>query len=208
MRAENKPCPCCNAKEFDCFEDKRLKRSLNNFKVHCANKRLCCRWVGELGELENHLNPKPSPDTQLQGCQFTEVQCLHCSEHFQRSSIEMHQNEQCLKRPFICEYCKCYDLSCLIYEDVAANHWPVCGSYPVQCPNKCSDDPIERRNLDNHVTNDCPLTIVDCDFKHVGCEVRLPRRDLSIHLTESLVVHVSLQTKQLMEVEKENKQLT
>ena len=204
VRTVNKPCPCCNAKEFGCFEDKRLKRFLNNFKVHCTNKKQGCQWVGELGELEKHLNSNPSQDKQLEGCQFTEVQCLHCSMSFQRSNVEVHQNDECLKRPFSCEYCKDHDST---YEDVTTSHWPVCGSYPVQCPNKCGNETIERHNLDSHVTNDCPLTIVNCDFKHVGCKVRLPRRDLPTHLKESLVPCVSLQTKGLMDLKKENKQL-
>ena len=160
--------------------------------------------MGELGELEKHLNSNPSQDKQLEGCQFTEVQCLHCSMSFQRSNVEVHQNDQCLKRPFSCEYCKDHDST---YEDVTTSHWPVCGNYPLQCPNKCSNETIECRSLDSHITNDCPLTIIDCDFKHVGCEVRLPRKDLPTHLTESLVPHVSLQTKRLMDLEKENKQL-
>ena len=203
VRADNKPCPCCKRKGFACFEDKGLKRSLNDYKVHCPNKKLC-QWVGELGGLENHLNSTPSQDKQLEGCQFTKVQCLHCNEPFQRSNVEVHQNEECLKRPFSCEYCKDHNST---FEDVTTNHWPICGSYPVQCPNNCSSDIFERQNLDSHVTNDCPLTIIDCDFRHVGCEVRLPRKDLPTHLTESLVPHVSLQTKRLMDLEKENKQL-
>ena len=203
VRADNKPCPCCNERGFDCFEDKRLKRSLNNFKVHCTNKKQGCQWVGELGGLENHLNSNPSQDKQLEGCQFTEVHCLHCTELYQRSNVEVHQNDECIKRPFSCKYCKNHNST---FEDVTTSHWPVCGSYPVQCPNKCSSETIERQNLDSHVTNDCPLTIVDCDFKHVGCEMRLPRKDLPTHLMESLVPHVTLQTKRLMDLEKENKQ--
>ena len=202
VRADNKPCPCCNERGFDCFEDKRLKRSLNNFKVHCTNKKQGCQWVGELGGLENHLNSNPSQDKQLEGCQFTEVHCLHCTELYQCSNVEVHQNDECIKRPFSCEYCKNHNST---FEDVTTNHWPVCGSYPVQCPNKCSSETIERRNIDSHVTKVCPLTIVDCDFKYVGCEVRLLRKDLPTHLTESLVPHVSLQTNQLMDLEKKNK---
>ena len=204
VRAENKPCPCCNTRKFDCFEDKGRRRSLYDFKVHCSNKRLGCQWVGELGELENHLNSNPSQDEQLEGCQYTQVKCLHCSEPFRRSDVDLHQNDQCLKRPFSCEHCKDYDAS---YEDVTTNHWPVCGSCPVQCPNKCSNETIERQDLNSHLANDCPLAVVDCDFKGVGCEVRLPRKDLSTHLNEGLVAHVSLQTRQLMDLREENQQL-
>ena len=52
VRANNrgKPCPCCKAYRFDCFEDKGRKRLLNDYQVHCANKKQGCQWVGELGE--------------------------------------------------------------------------------------------------------------------------------------------------------------
>jgi TNF receptor-associated factor 4 len=63
---------------------------------------------------------------------------------------------------------------------------------------------MERQDLKSHIANDCPLTIVDCDFSFVGCEIRLPRKDLPSHLTEDLVAHVSLQTKQLMNLTAEN----
>ena len=204
IRADDQPCPCCKAEGFDCFEDKGRKRLLNDYQVHCINKKLGCQWVGELGELDNHLNSKPPQDKQLEGCQFTQVLCLHCFKPFQRSDIVIHQNDQCLERPFSCEYCEEYDSS---FEDVTTNHWPVCGSYPVQCPNKCSSETMERRNLESHIANDCPLTIIDCDFKGIGCEVRVPRKDLSTHLTEALVAHMSLQTKQLMDLKEENELL-
>ena len=69
----------------------------------------------------------------------------------------------------------------------------------VLCPNDCgkvleSDDEIER-----HIAGDCPLTMVDCDFKHVGCEVRLPRRALPTHLGQAVVLHLSLQTERYEE---------
>ena len=203
VRADNRSCPCCNARDFDSFEDKRLKRSLYDFKVRCTNKKQGCQWVGELGELENHLNYEPSQDKQLEGCQFTQVQCLHCSKHILRSSVEIHQNDHCLKRPFTCEYCKDYNST---YKDVT-EHWAVCSRYPVLCPNNCSDETMERQNLESHIANDCPLTFVDCYFKGVGCEVRLLRKNLPNHLTEGLVTHVSLQTKQLLDMKEENKQL-
>ena len=204
VKLYNRPCPCCNAKDFDYFEDKRLNQLLNRYQIHCANKKQGCQWVGELGGLENHLNSNPSQDKQLEGCQFTEIQCLHCCTPFQRSNVEVHLNDECLKRPFSCEYCKDHNST---YEVVTAYHWPVCASYPVQCPNNCSSATIERQNLDSHVANDCPLIVLDCDFKHVGCEVRLPRKDLPTHLTENLVSHVALQTKQLIDLKKENQLL-
>ena len=182
-------CPCCKAERFDKFEDKRLKRSLYEFKVYCSNKEQGCQWVGELGQLDNHLNLNPSQQDQLQGCQLSQIKCLHCFKFFLYSNIEDHQNNQCPRRPFSCEYCKEFD-SC--YEEVTTNHWPVCGSYPMPCTNKCGET-LQRQNLDNHIANDCRLTIINCDFQHVGCEVRLPRIDINSHLENSIAYHQSLQ---------------
>ena len=181
VKAANKPCPCCKAEEFNKFEDKRLKRTLYEFKVYCANKDQGCQWVGELGQLDNHLNSDPSREKQLEGCQFTGVKCCYCSELIQRTSVQVHQGEQCLRRPFRCKYCKDFDST---YKDVTTNHWPVCGYYPVQCTNKCGKT-ITRQNLKDHVSNDCPLTTVNCEFNHVGCKAKLPRKDIMVHLTET-----------------------
>jgi hypothetical protein len=107
VRANNQSCPCCKADHFDCFEDKGRKRSLNDYPVHCINKKQGCQWVGEIGKLESQrLNSKPPQDRQLKGCQFTEVQCHHCSKLVRRSAVAIHQNDRCLKRPFTCKYCK------------------------------------------------------------------------------------------------------
>ena len=186
----NGPCPSCRNTTFNKFEDKGKKRSLYAFKVHCSNKEQGCQWVGELGQLDNHLNLNPSQQNQLQGCQLSQIQCLHCSEPFLRSDIEDHQSKKCPRRPFSCEYCKTFKST---YEKVTTNHWRVCRSCPMPCTNKCGET-LQRQNLENHIANDCPLTIINCDFQHVGCEVRLPRIDMPIHLGESVVCHLSLQS--------------
>ena len=189
LKSGNEKCPSCKSEKYDGFEDKRLKRSLYEFKVHCSNKKRGCRWVGKLGDLEHHLNSNPTKPRQLEGCMAVHVNCLYCSKPFQRSIVKAHQSEQCPKRPFSCVHCKNFDSH---YDDVASNHWPVCGYYPVQCPNKCGEAP-ERQNLDKHITNDCPLTVIDCSFKHVGCEVKLPREEMSTHVNENIGAHLTLQ---------------
>ena len=39
VRASTRTCPCCVARNFRVFEDKRLKRSLYLLKVHCTHKK-------------------------------------------------------------------------------------------------------------------------------------------------------------------------
>ena len=190
VKADHTPCPCCKAENFDTFEDKRLRRSLYAFKVRCTNKKKGCEWEGELGQLEEHLNANPPNQIleQLEGCQFVEIKCLHCSNLFQRSQIQAHQSTQCPSRPTVCMYCDKY---CSNNEDVTMNHWSLCAYYPEHCPNKCGKI-SQRQNLAVHVSSVCPLAEVDCDFKEVGCHMTLLRKEMAAHLSENVMNHLSL----------------
>ena len=207
VKADDKPCPCCKAEKFDKFEDKRLKQILYKFKVYCANKEQGCQWVGELSQLDNHLNSNPTQEKQLEGCKFTLIKCIHGSGLVQRSNIHVHQSLQCSKRPFSCEYCKDFDST---YEDVITNHWLECSYYPIQCTNRCGKT-TERQQLNAHISSDCPLTVVDCEFSHVGCEVKLPRKHMAAHLMENVAMHLSLQAANykhmVNQLKKENEEL-
>ena len=187
-KADDKPCPCCKAENYEKFGDKRLKRTLYEFKVYCTNKQQGCQWKGELGQLDNHLNSNPPTEKHLQGCQYTSVKCIHCSTLLVRSAIQVHQGKECPRRPFSCEYCNYIHSN---YEDVSTNHWPVCGYYPVKCTNGCGKT-TKRQDLNSHISTHCPLTVIDCEFSYAGCKVKLPRQDMTAHLTENVVNHLSL----------------
>ena len=203
IEANEKPCPICNKADFSAISDKRLQRSLYALGVRCSHEKEGCQWTGKLGELDDHLNENPSPDEQPVGCGFVEIGCIHCSALLLRPNITAHQNEECRLRPFSCIYCRSYKSS---YEDVVNDHWQVCDSYPMSCPNQCGVDP-ERQNLEHHVSKDCPLTVVNCDFHYAGCEVQLPRNDMPAHLAENLVVHMSILATQNQKIFKENVKL-
>ena len=66
-------------------------------------------------------------------------------------------------------------------------------AYQVPCVNRCGKA-VDCNSLKDHIAYDCPLTVVDCTFKHAGCEVRLPRKDMPIHLAHAVVYHLSKQT--------------
>ena len=142
VKRNNKPCPCCNKYDFNDFPNKGLQQPLYGFKVYCVNKGKGCEWEGELGQLDNHLNLNPSNTDQLKGCNFAEIKCDYCSILLLRCELLCHRNTLCVKRPFSCKHCDDY-LS--TYEDVVNNHWPMCGCYPVQCPNECGAIP-QRKN--------------------------------------------------------------
>ncbi|XP_064385175.1 TNF receptor-associated factor 4-like [Halichondria panicea] len=188
IKAIQKSCPTCNEK-FSSFPDKGLKRSLYSLKVRCSQQKDGCEWMKELRQLDEHLNTDPQPEKQLDGCQFVEINCIYnCRNQLQRRYIQNHQIKDCPKRPFGCEHCHDYKST---YDDVTNNHWPVCGSFPVPCPNQCGST-IQHQNIDSHIANECLLTTINCDFHHVGCAVKPTRQDMPEHQRENLLTHISL----------------
>ena len=79
-----KPCPLCNEPNFTFLRDLGLERTLNELEVWCSYTKEGCEWRGTLRKLEEHLNRDPSPENQLNGCEFVAVECTHkCGEWFQ-----------------------------------------------------------------------------------------------------------------------------
>lgn len=181
-------CPTCQEDISDNFPNKGLQRSLYEFQVYCTYKCEGCDWIGELGQLDLHLNLNP-PACKLQdGCPYAEVECMHCCNVFRRCEIVAHQNEQCLSRPYECKYCNDYKST---YKDVVEKHLPICGFFPVQCPNGCGASP-ERYHVQDHQISECPHSQVECDFLYAGCDVILPRSEMMSHLSDSCMHHLSL----------------
>ena len=71
-------------------------------------------------------------------------------------------------------------------------HIPVCPAVIIECPSKCGAK-LERRYVENHSVNDCPLYKIDYTFLYAGCKVKLPRKDMQARIADSLAIHMSLQ---------------
>ena len=95
---------------------------------------------------------------------------------------------ECPQRPFTCDHCKVHNST---YKNVTEKHWPLCGFFPVTCQQKCGLT-LPCQDVEMHLSSDCPLVVVDCEFKLVGCNVRLARKDMPSHLSENLVGHMAL----------------
>ena len=204
IKKENKPCPLCNKTDFTYIRDHGLERYLKAQEVWCFFKKEKdgCEWTGKLGEYELHLNRNPSPENQLTGCQFVEVECEHgCGERFQRHHIAAHQKRVCPKQPY--SYCREYEST---FEDVTKNNHHQCNKFPVTCPNKCREAPFERQKVENHVKVECPLTKVNCPLRYAGCEVRLPRKDMPEHMRDT-VTHLTRLATVTQTLLKENQEL-
>ena len=188
---DNKPCPLCNVQFTTCIHDKRLQRTLNELQVYCCHKEAGCEWVGELSNLPQHFNTELEPDVlkRLTGCLFVSIDCTYCDQKLQRQEMKDHETNNCPLRPYTCDYCNEHEAT---YEDVTTNHWPICPSRPVPCPNECGAYP-ERKSLQDHLSGQCALAIISCSFAYAGCSQEFPRKDMEVHIANNLARHMSLQ---------------
>ena len=154
-------CPLCKGPFTTTMPDRRLQRTLSNLKVYCSNKNAGCSWSDTLGKLQLHLNVATINDSgKLDGCLFELVPCSYCNAVLQRRRIKEHEMKRCPKRPFLCVHCNEYESS---FQDVNDRHIPICPALIVPCPQKCGLE-MERRYVQNHLLEDCPLYEIDCLF--------------------------------------------
>ena len=204
VKASNGACPYCKEKEYQTIP---VVRTLNGLKVNCTNKD--CEWKGDLKDLPVHLN-KGKREGQ---CQYEVATCKNytkilktvhkCKVKLQRWSLQKHEISDCPHRPGQCNYCQYKGT----YKSVIEYHYPECTQYPVPCPNKCGLQAIPRCNIQTHVTEECPLQSVECEFKWAGCQYTLLRKHIQQHNNDSQLKHMSLLAKECRELKKENKTL-
>ena len=185
LQAEGKPCPICKKLPLKTTDDMFFKRKVMGLKVYCKNKSAGCEWQSELSEFDNHLNLG-----SVKGqCDFVEVECpLKCGQSLQRRYLEKHRSNECAKRPFSCKYCEHKST----YKTVVNGHWPQCQHFPKVCPNICSTDDIERRFLQHHLQEECPLESIACDFSFAGCQVKAERKFMQKHLDDNKDKHLKM----------------
>ena len=201
VQTNSKPCPTCNNKEFTIFPDKRLHKSLYGFKVWCGKREIGCNWSGELRDYFDHLNPEPSQENLLAGCEYCELECILCGDSIWRRNLEKHKRDDCKQRPYICPLCEQYNSA---YVDVVENHQPKCLFQRVPCPNGCGISP-EKRNLENHLKNDCQLKCPDkvpCEFSFAGCTDMIPPDKMQEHLEGGVKTHLSLMAASFLNLRK------
>ena len=185
LQAGGKPCPMCQAIPLKTVEDLFFKRKVRQLKVRCSNRSAGCMWVGEMGELDNHLKAG-----SVQGrCDFVDVECpLQCGVRVKRRNLNEHKSHECPKRPFTCQHCN-YKA---IHEKVVNDHWSICQRYPMVCPNNCSTNKIERRFLQHHLQEKCPLQKIPCKFAFAGCQSVIERKSIQSHLDEVKDRHLEM----------------
>ena len=91
----------------------------------------------------------------------------------------------CPNRPWKCQHCN-FETT---YEVGTNDHTPNCTKYPEPCPNRCEIGTVPRCDVEKHLLV-CPLRLVECEFAHAGCDVKVPQGDLAKHMSENAQHHL------------------
>ena len=193
MATRKTKCPTCQEPNVlkTARLNKHLQREIYDLKIHCQNRKTGnkrgCQWIGELRELEDHLNPAKKR------CEYILLVCsFGCGEQVLSGDMKDHKKLHCPKRQEKCKHCDYYNSR----DVVMKNHLPVCFEFPVGCPNMCREKSLKRRQLKAHI-NECPLQVIECPFSSAGCTVKLPRNQMEMHEDTAMRQHLRIVAKQV-----------
>ena len=85
-------------------------------------------------------------------------------------------------------------------------HYARCDQYPLQCPNKCPERNIRRKDMKTH-RNSCPLERLDCHFKGAGCTDKILRKDKENHEKSCVSIHLMMVLTSQQELARQNEEL-
>ena len=91
-------CPLCKTPKFTTVLDKYFVRKIHALKLYCPQQSNGCPWIGELGEVERHLDPASGQCTATFPCKFG------CGNRLLIPLLPRH-HEECERRPYQCQYC-------------------------------------------------------------------------------------------------------
>ena len=216
-RQGKESCPHCRA-EGEAFHHvihKGLRSEINQLKIRCSNHGEGCQWIGELGDLEKHLESD-------NGCGIVMVECPNKCFTFsgimvmKRKDVHNHLTQSCYLRPYQCEFCGLKDT----YEAITGEGWFMtikkrmigdgdylghqteCPEVPVACPNKCGSNEIKRKDVVDH-RSQCPQEPVRCPFAEAGCNVAVHRHQVEDHMSSNLQRHLLMVMKDNMKMKTE-----
>ena len=152
--------------------------------MRCSEYKKGCEWIGELRNLQDHLDPDKRQCVVV--CPFA---CLFCHNLFARQTeMREHSHFHCPERMMSCEYCDYYNTFTIVTE----KHTPICHKFPIDCPNHCPAESFRRHLLQKHL-KECTHQLVNCPKS--GCSVQLPRGEMKLHTTQQhdLVLEETIQ---------------
>ena len=182
----------------------------------CPRRKVSCQYCHITDELqyikESHMEkclkfPLPCPngcktsdilredvDNHRGVCPLQEVGCPNeCGATLHRQDCDKHINNECPSRKISCQYCQ----SMGDQHFIEGQHVELCPKFPLVCPNKCEAKGIFREDMETHKM-ECPLEVVQCGYRNVGCKAVMGRKDLKKHNQEEMEEHLSLTMSELV----------
>ncbi len=168
-------------------------------KLNCDNLSNSCKWVGELGNLEEHLST----------CDYILLPCDNeCTENKEtlkvlRKDLKDHLANHCPRRQYQCPYCKEEGE----HQERTTTHLDTCPQAKIPCPNsKSCSGLIPRCEVSAHRSTNCQYEPVPCKYAAVGCMETLLRKDIKQHESDNQL-HLSTTINQVLKLTKKNDKL-
>jgi len=76
------------------------------------------------------------------------------------------------------------------------DHYRACTACPVYCTNAPCPEVMTMSALGHHL-GECKWSLMDCKFKHAGCNAHIYRSDMEKHLESNMKNHLDLLSKEL-----------
>ena len=188
----------------DHCEESLISCELPGHQKKCPKMKVLCDLCGtriRREEMELHLD---------YDCGMVQEKCeLGCGEELTRDKLRIHEKENCVQRIIQCEYCSIDLIFCDNFK-----HLKECPKMKVSC-NLCSVEKC-RKDMTQHLEDDCPEKMIDCPFVKYKCLARIKRKDVDKHLEEKETKHLGLKltamehliNKQSEEINKQSEEIT
>jgi hypothetical protein len=160
---------------------------LQGFLLRCDNVGKGCEWKGTVDTLDRHVAT----------CGFGLVPCPKgCRggggmvKKFLKKDIENHIARDCPNRDVACKRCGKKGT----HWGIANIHDPVCPKKPTPCTNDKCTRLVLYKDLEEHVSKDCPYSVITCKYKNIGCRIKMERRKMAEHEEDDEVhLHMALE---------------
>ena len=178
-RHEKENCPQRQVK-CDYCDDNFKSCKFNEHLDECPKMKVSCDLCGTKiprEEMEQHLK---------HDCGMVQETCkLGCGMELTRDELRIHEKENCVQRIIQCEHC----FIDLIFCD-NPKHLGECPEMKVLC-DLCGVEKY-RKDMTQHLEDDCPVKMLDCPFVKYKCLARMKRKDIDKHLEEKETKHLGL----------------
>ncbi|KAI6652581.1 Tumor necrosis factor receptor-associated factor 6 [Oopsacas minuta] len=189
-------CPLDNSiiEDGQIQDEKFIKRLTLKKIVRCPLSKRLCEWEGELSSLANHLNE----------CECFMIRCPNsgCESVVKRTNFNLH-NEVCPNALIRCTWCD-MKLKQLNYDTHVTSNCPL---YPVNCPNGCDVEEMDRKDLILHIQNECTKAKVNCQYREFGCYEGLEKHERDLHYEEKMKDHLLMIKNNILEIQSEQDKL-